>query len=306
MQQKSGNQYDTIIKDLFTDGTQDLINYFSDIPATVVSDLKIEFPQVETRVSDLVVKAESDQGPVAIHLEFQSRNDDEMPYRMLRYALEIHQTYRLPIYQMVIYFGQREMNMAGQLHYRLGTKNMLDYRYRLVDLGKITYEELKGSPHQQLRSLLPLADREKRKKEGEEFLRQCAKDILSSDLHRETKKAVLLRAEIFAGLVYDRQVIELIFREVEQMLNIEESAGYQRIFEKGLVKGRQEGWQEGRQEGRQESLADVAIRLLSKKFRKLPREYVARIKEQDTYILQQVIDNIFDINDLSELEDYLQ
>lgn len=132
MQQKSGNQYDTIIKDLFAGGTEELINFFSDIPATVVSDLKIEFPQVETRISDLVVKAKSDQGAIVIHLEFQSRNDDEMPYRMLRYALEIHKTYHLPVYQMVIYFGQWEMNMAGQLHYRLGNENMLDYRYRLV------------------------------------------------------------------------------------------------------------------------------------------------------------------------------
>lgn len=82
------------------------------------------------------------------------------------------------------------------------------------------------------------------------------------------------------------------------MLSIEESAGYQRIFEKGMEKGMEKG--------QQESLLDVAIRLLSKKFRKIPREYLARIKEQDVYVLQQIIDNIFDINDLKELEDYLQ
>ncbi len=298
MRQKSGNQYDTTIKDLFAGGTEELINFFSDIPATVVSDLKIQFPQVETRVSDLVVKAASDQGLVAIHLEFQSRNDLEMPYRMLRYALEIHKTYHLPVYQMVIYFGQPEMNMAGQLHYRLGNENMLDYRYRLIDVGKITYDELKDSPHQQLRSLLPLADRDRRKKNGEEFLRRCAEDIISSNLDQETKKTVLLRAEIFAGLVFDKNMIDLIFREVERMLNIEESAGYQRILEKGIEKGRQEG--------RQETLADVAIMLLSKRFRILPREYLARIKEQDIYVLQQLVNNIYDLKDLSELEDYLQ
>ncbi|GAW92416.1 DUF4351 domain-containing protein, partial [Calderihabitans maritimus] len=58
-------------------------------------------------------------------------------------------------------------------------------------------------------------------------------------------------------------------------------------------------------EGREESLVDITIRLLIKKFRKLPKEYVVRIKEQDTYVLQQLIDNIFDINELSELDDYL-
>gem|GEM_PF-867369 len=315
MQQKHHNQYDITIKDLFADDTQELINFFSDIPSTVISDLKIEFPQVETRVSDLVLEAKSDQGEhLALHLEFQSQNDREMPYRMLRYALEIHKAYRLPVYQLAIYFGQREAKMDHHLHYHLGNNNRLDYRYRIIDLGKITYEELSQSPYQQLLSLLPLADRKRRQEKGEEFLRQCTIDILNSNLDQETKKSVLLRAEIFAGLIYSRQVIDLIFREVEQMLNIEESAGYKRIYEKGLLKGQEEGrlkgQEEGRlkgqEEGRQESLADVAIRLLQKKFRKLPREYVVRLKEQDANVLQQVIGNIFDINDPAELEDYLQ
>lgn len=109
---------------------------------------------------------------------------------------------------------------------------------------------------------------------------------------------MLLRAEIFAGLVFDQKAIDLVFREVEQVLNIEESADYQQIFEKGMEKGIEKG--------QQESLMDVTIRLLSKKFRKIPREYLARIKEQDVYVLQQIIDNIFDINDFKELEDYLQ
>ncbi|GAW93082.1 hypothetical protein Moth_2072 [Calderihabitans maritimus] len=98
-------------------------------------------------------------------------------------------------------------------------------------------------------------------------------------------------------MIYDKQTIDAVFQEVEKMLGIEESAGYQRIFEKGMKRGREEG--------REESLVDITIRLLIKKFRKLPKEYVVRIKEQDTYVLQQLIDNIFDINELSELDDYL-
>lgn len=102
------------------------------LEARVTGDLKIEFPQVETRISDLVMKAESQQGPVAVHLEFQSRNDDDMPYRMLRYALEIYKTYHLPVYQLVIYFGQWPMNMTSRLDYRLSNQNLLDYRYYLI------------------------------------------------------------------------------------------------------------------------------------------------------------------------------
>lgn len=39
------------------------------------------------------------------------------------------------------------------------------------------------------------------------------------------------------GFISKKTMIEQVFREVEQMLAIEESAGYQRIFEKGLEQG---------------------------------------------------------------------
>lgn len=59
MQPRSGNRYDITIKDLFADETQELINYFGHLEAKATGDLKIEFPQLETRVSDLVMKAKS-------------------------------------------------------------------------------------------------------------------------------------------------------------------------------------------------------------------------------------------------------
>lgn len=314
MRQSGGNQYDTLIKDIFADGSEDLINYFGNLEVSLVGDLKIEFPQVETRISDLVLEAASDQGPLAVHLEFQSRNDREMPYRMLRYALEIHKTYRLPVYQIVIYFGRWEMNMNDTISYHLGAANRLNYRYQLTDVGKISYEELKNSPYPQLRSLLPLTERRTRRKDPEGFLRRSIEDIVaSSDLDLDTKRNVLLRAEIFAGLAYPEEFIEMAFQEVEKMLEIEESAGYRRILEKGIgqglekgmEQGLEKGMEQGLEKGRRESLVDVTIRLLGKKFRPLPKQYLARIKEQDAYTLQQVIDNIFDINDLSQLDAYL-
>ncbi|NHM26898.1 DUF4351 domain-containing protein [Desulfofundulus sp. TPOSR] len=192
---------------------------------------------------------------------------------------------------------EREMTMADGLEYSFGPQNHLDYRYRAVDLGSIALEEIKNSGNTCLYALLPLTDRKKRKQKKEEFLRECVETIVHAPLNIEEKRQSLLRAEIFAGLVFDKPVIEQIFREVEKMLNIEESAGYRRIFEKGMEKGMEKG--------RQETLRESVLKLLHKKFKKIPRPYVDKIKSLDEYALGLILDNIFEINTLSDLEEYL-
>ncbi|MQL53939.1 DUF4351 domain-containing protein, partial [Desulfofundulus thermobenzoicus] len=119
------------------------------------------------------------------------------------------------------------------------------------------------------------------------------------------KQKALLRAEIFAGLLYEEQVIEMIFREVENMLDLEQSAGYRRIFNKGLEKGIEKGIEKGMEKGRRETLRENVLKLLYRKFKKLPAPYAEKIKTLDEYALGMILDNIFEINSLSELEEYL-
>ncbi|MDQ0285070.1 putative transposase YdaD [Desulfofundulus luciae] len=130
-------------------------------------------------------------------------------------------------------------------------------------------------------------------------------DIVQAPATSEEKRKTLLRAEIFAGLYFEKKIIEQIFREVETMLNIEESAGYQRIFKKGVEKGIQQGIEKGMEKGRQETLRESVLKLLHKKFKKVPRHYVDKIKSLDEYALGLILENIFEINTLSDLEEYL-
>ncbi|WP_194175021.1 hypothetical protein [Desulfofundulus thermobenzoicus] len=110
---------------------------------------------------------------------------------MLRYAADIKQKYNLPVYQILIYFGDREMNMAEGLSFHFNAQNYLDYRFRTVDLGGITAEEIKKTGNYTLYALLPLTDREKRKQKGESFLRECAEEIARTPLSFEEKQKTL-------------------------------------------------------------------------------------------------------------------
>lgn len=105
---------------------------------------------------------QTETGPVAVHLEFQSANDKEIPFRMLRYATELHSKYKLPVYQLLIYFGDRELNTDDGLAYRFNSQNYLEYRFRAVDLGEITHEEIKNSA---CYSLCPVTAHRQEKKE---------------------------------------------------------------------------------------------------------------------------------------------
>ncbi|SHJ27732.1 DUF4351 domain-containing protein [Desulfofundulus thermosubterraneus] len=304
-----GNKYDITVKELFADSEEELVGFFASLRAEIIRHLNIEFPRVEIKRSDLILECRTEFGPAAVHLEFQSTNDSDIPFRMLRYATELQQKYRLPVYQILVYFGEREMAMADGLEYSFGPQNHLDYRYRAVDLGSISREEIKKTNNYTLYALLPLADRTRRKQHPEAFLRECVLDILQASVTTEEKRKTLLRAEIFAGLYLEEKIIEQIFREVETMLNIEESAGYQRIFKKGVEKGIQQGMEKGiekgMEKGRQETLRESVLKLLHKKFKKVPRPYVDKIKSLDEYALGLILDNIFEINTLADLEDYL-
>ncbi|NHM26904.1 DUF4351 domain-containing protein [Desulfofundulus sp. TPOSR] len=307
------DRYDTTIKELFGDGEEELISFFGHLKTKVIQHLNIEFARVEKKRSDLILECRTELGPAAVHLEFQSTNDSDIPFRMLRYATELQHKYRLPVYQILIYFGEREMTMADGLVYSFGPQNHLDYRYRAVDLGSITREEIKKTNNYTLYALLPLADRPRRRQHPEAFLRECVLDILQAPVTTEEKRKTLLRAEIFAGLYLEEKIIEQIFQEVETMLNIEESAGYQRIFKKGVEKGIQQGIEigiekgieKGMKKGRQETLRENVLKLLHKKFKKIPHPYVDKIKSLDEYALGLILDNIFEISTLADLEDYL-
>lgn len=215
---------------------------------------------------------------------------------MLLYAANIIMDYDLPFYQLVLYLGAETLRMKNRIENTVGFCR-LEYGYKIVDMGSIAYHELKELGEPLFFALLPLTDRKMRELQGEGFLRRCVRDILQSHLSLEDKRETVFKAFIFSGLTFERGTIEKIFKEVEQMLALEESSGYQMIFEKGLLRGREEGLLD--------SLRTTAGKLVIKKFKDVPTEYMDEINKANAHVLNRVIENIFDITSLEELEAFL-
>jgi predicted transposase/invertase (TIGR01784 family) len=309
-------QYDLTSKDLFKGLDAGLVRWLLGQEPRHIQWLDVSFPQIGELKADLVFQAQLEQGDCLFHLELQSTNDKDIHHRMLRYWSYISQHYQLPVYQTVLYMGAKPMNMPSGFQREVDGYNHLKYHFRLVDLSQVTPEELLALQDPAFLTLLPLSSLVQNQSPNE--LQSCVDLLLkyTQDTDLEKRRSLLLRTEIFSGLRFQPQMIEDIFREVEQMLIIEESAGYQRIFEKGLTKGiqkgRQEGRQEGHQEGRQEGLSEASSRfrqriveILRKRFGPVPVSLTERLYPLNIEQLDQALANALEVDSLQAFEDSL-
>jgi hypothetical protein len=91
--------------------------------------LNVEMARLVGRRADAVFLLQDDS---IFHLEFQTRNDKEMPYREGMYCLLLGRKYRRRIRQAVLYLGEPRMRMTNKLD--LGETKIA---YSLIDIRDI-------------------------------------------------------------------------------------------------------------------------------------------------------------------------
>jgi len=133
---KDAGKYDLVVKDLFQRDHPSLLDQLTaGVPVREV--LNVELARVEERRADLVLLLAD--GTI-LHLEFQSTNDRNMPYREGIYCLLLGQKYRRRVRQVVLYLGQAKMRMENQVD--LGETRAA---YTLMDIRQLDSEQLLAS-----------------------------------------------------------------------------------------------------------------------------------------------------------------
>lgn len=105
--------------------------------------------------------------------------------------------------------------------------------------------------------------------------------IKNAPVDTNKKREIAAWAKILAELIYQEDVINMIFAEVIKMLDLEKSATYRRLKEEGKIEGIKEGIKEGEKQGK---LA-VAKKLLKKgisideiaEITELPKEEIKKL-----------------------------
>ncbi|MDZ8110282.1 MAG: Rpn family recombination-promoting nuclease/putative transposase [Nostoc sp. DedQUE12a] len=132
----------------------------------------------------------------------------------------------------------------------------------------------------------------------EEQAPQEARYLLERSRHEQPQPSTSVIIELVTTIMVYR-FEQLSRTEVESMLGItlKETRVYREIKE--------EGREEGRQEGRQEEAANLIIRLLTKRFGKLPKEMRSSIFDLSLPILEDLSEALLDFTSLADLEAWL-
>jgi len=95
----------------------------------------------------------------------------------------------------------------------------------------------------------------------------------------------------------DRDIIDVIAREVGQR----EARTMQTLIDLWRQEGLTKGLQQGREQGREQGQRELLLRLLRRRFGRLPRKVLAQIKAADALALERWGDRLFDARTLDEL-----
>ncbi len=203
---------------------------------------------VEPIRADSVIFLESAE--LILHIEFQTRTDENMAFRMLDYWVRLHRKYsKKEIYQVVIYLNPSNSPLVYQTNF---ITKKLNYEFEVVRLWEQPTEIF-----QQYQGLLPLSVLSKTE-DPTETLRETAKLIHNIE-DTQVKSNVAAATAIISGLALDNAVIQRLLRSDI----MKESVFYQEILLEGKAEGLAKGKIEGLAKGKVEERNQIALKMLS-------------------------------------------
>jgi predicted transposase/invertase (TIGR01784 family) len=225
---------------------------------------------VEPIRADALILLQSEE--VVLHLEFQTRPDESIPFRMADYRLRVHRRYpNKEMRQVVIYLKSTRSELVRQ---NVFTISGMRHEFEVIRLWEQSTADLLRFP-----GLLPLAvlglteDRT-------QTLRQVS-SLIENLKDRREQSNIAAATSLLAGLVLNKEVIKQLLRE-EIM---QESVIYQDIKEKGIQQGQ----------------AILVLRLLKRRLGKLESEDETRITGLSVEQLEALGEALLDFSNRYDL-----
>ncbi len=223
----------SIFEILFGEGIEDFV------------PLPFEFPKIERKIADFVAKVKIGGHERILHFEFQTYNDPDIPFRMLRYKAELMRIYKLPVIQVLLYIGREKLNMHSSI-YDKSELSEINFRFTIVDISNYEPEIFLRSdiPEAFILSLLCKIP------EGSE--RIVMREIISRIRKKVLKEKIdyyILFVEIFSELRGMKEVFEEEVKEMGLDIDYRKSFLYRKGLEEGIERGIKEGIKEGIKKG---------------------------------------------------------
>jgi predicted transposase/invertase (TIGR01784 family) len=201
---------------------------------------------VEPIRADSVILLESAE--IIVHLEFQTKTDETMAFRMLDYWVRLYRKYPTKkIHQTVIYLKPTNSPLAYQNGFNV---DQTSHSFNVMRLWEQPTEIF-----QQYQGLLPFAVLSQTKN-AEETLRQVVR-LIDNIADKRMQSNVAASTAIMSGIALSKEIIQRLLRS-EIM---KESVIYQEILLEGEIKGEIKGKAEGLAKGKAEERNQIALKM---------------------------------------------
>ncbi|CAN1209031.1 Rpn family recombination-promoting nuclease/putative transposase [Tumidithrix helvetica PCC 7403] len=253
-------------------------------------DLTQVLPQelaVEPIRADSLILLETEG--LLLHLEFQTKPDPQIPFRMLDYWVRAYRRFPDKVMrQVVIYLKPTNSDLVYEHKFE---RNTTHHEFEVIRLWEQSSDNFLTSAGTIPFAILVKDDNKER------LLQEIAQKI-DRIPELNTRKTIAAATYVLAGLVLEENIIKQILRRDI----MRESVTYQAILQEGRQEGELKGRQEGRQEGRKQGLIAVVLRLLAHKFGTLPPNLHTKISRLKITRLENLAEAILDFESLADLE----
>ena len=264
---------DTISKEIIKSIVQDISKHILKIEIESLEFIETEQQRVESRRADIVAKVNDD---FVLHLEIQNQNDMQMPYRMLRYWLDIKRATTLPVKQFVIYIGKDKLSMKNNIW-----EDGVNFIYNILDMKSINCEDFIKQDTPDGLVLAILCDfKDKSPRDVVNYIITRLIELTKSDIN-EYRKYMLMLEELSTN----RDLLEVVKQEEEMLsdFSMEKLPSYEIGIKRGMEKGTKNGVQQGLELGKILALYEIGLSSeeIAKKYEK-SKEYVNSVIEKYT------------------------
>ena len=269
---KEANKYDKIIKEnleaLFLPFLEQLLK----IRIVSAEHLPAKLQTTLEREVDLVLKVLTQEGQEAVlHVEFETKARRVMVYRMSEYHGILLKKYRLPVYHVVVYLGERRSNIPTRLK-----EEEVFTGFELVDFGRLDYEQLLSSQVPEVIVLAILANF--KNKPPEAAIRSIVERLQKVVKGELSLQKYIRQLNVMSGL---RKLHELTIKTIEDM-----PVTYDVRSDFLYKKGKEEGKEEGREEAFNEKERIVVTRGWQKS---MSPEEIAELADMPVERVQAII-----------------
>ena len=234
----SKQKFDIITKDTVQNFPEDILNFLmGGLEVEFLEHVETDFPLVEARYMDSLIKVRLDEELVLVHCEFQT--SDSTPVNMMRrnigYLGRCYERYGLPIFSHVVYLrpGAGENDEGGIVRDVAGYRFIVEYK--VIQLDKVDGKSVLEAQQPGLMPFCPLMKPDPRT-DPLQWTKKCLDTTMSLSLDPHIRDNLVIGLGVMAGIIHPAiELKDLITEDIMQ-----ESSFYQYIIEQGIEKGAKE------------------------------------------------------------------